>query len=273
MTDITTAAEVYTLLGDELWDYLPIEEGRILLRIERSEGAQGYKGIYMDDNGSAESLAVLPSNKSKAVEQLYQLTSQGGKNPWNLLYFTLLPGRAFEVDFLLDEDARAMLSFLAHSHGMAARRRDAAYAALMAEQARTQAARIFTQCSQRLAALGASEQPGWQRLLVEASHWNGGTFELRGFVYAAPVPGAAGEPPQEAGEAFSVVQDWELVKQFYEFNTNLYQPMWNTLAWTVWPDGTYTLVFDWDTQKEVYTKRPTHLVFPYTRQGRWQEPA
>ncbi|MDJ0364707.1 hypothetical protein QMK33_06045 [Hymenobacter sp. H14-R3] len=267
MTDITTAAEVYTLLGDALWDYLPIEEGRILLRIERSEGAQRYNGIYMNDNGSAESLAVLPSNKSKAVEQLYQLTSQGGKNPWNLLYFTLLPGRAFEVDFIRDEDAVSSLAFLTRTRQLSRAKREAAYDAFMEAQAQAGAGRIFTSISQRLPALVGGWLPGWQRLVVRARHWNGGTFELRGFAYA-DLP----DEPVE-GEPFSVVQDWDLVKQFYEFNTNIFQTPWNTLAWTVRADGTYTLVFDWDPEEELYSPRPPDTIFPYTRQGRWQEPA
>lgn len=187
--------------------------------------------------------------------------TQGGNNEWNVLYFTLMPGGAFEVDFVLDEDAVKARAYISQSEKMPDAKRREGYRTLQRELAQARSTQLYGSISQRLPALAAVVAPNWQRIMLYIDRWNAATFKLRGFAQT-------GNPQEE--EEFNVTQDWGLIKEFYQLSILGYIPNWNKAEWTILPNGTYSIVFDWD--DDINPRRPPNVTFPYTREGRWQEP-
>lgn len=261
-----TAADAYAHIARYITGALPNPGWeKALLRIGRTEGSHQYDGICLVEGGM---FIDLPYNDSdykdliKAVNALYQVTTQGGNNEWNLLYYTMMPGGAFEVDFVLDEDTVTGLGYLAQTRRMPDAQRRQNYRALQNQLAEARSLVLYRNISQRLPALAATMSPTWQQITLHIEQWRGGFFKFKGLVQA--------NNPEEADE-FNVTQDWGLVKEFYELSTNVYLPSWNLATWTLKPDGTYSIVFDWDNQRN--PRIPPNTIFPYTHEGRWQEPA
>jgi|GEM_PF-4453997 len=260
-----TAAEVYTHLGRSLLNVTPYSGwAKILLRIERTQGAQGYTGIVLAE---AEQVfqglltnSLTEENIFEPIEELYRITTQGGNNNWNLLYFTLMPGGAFEVDFVWDEDQAATLAAIASTRNMREPEREKILTQLDEEITAAKTARLYRSISQRLPSLAVVVAPSWQKITLRIARWNEATFTLRGFVEASNLAEA---------EEFNVTQDWSLIKEFYELSTMVLHPRWNQAEWVILPDGTYSIVFDWDAERN--PRIPPRVTFPFTREGHWQE--
>lgn len=257
-----TAADVYAELGKFVQETTPPGWVKCLLRVERQEGAQEYAGTCLAEGSQFVSLinSDTPSPLVSAVEVLYRITTQGGNNKWNLLYFTLMPGGAFEVDFIWDEDRAAALAAIARTRGVPEPEREEILLRLDEEIKTAKTTRLYRSISQHLAGLAAVLVPAWQRITLRIVRWNGATFTLNGFA----------QLNEMEVEEFNVTQGWNLVKEFYDLSTMALHPRWNQAEWTVRPDGTYSIMFDWNI--DTNPRRPPNIIFPYTREGRWQEP-
>ena len=258
-----TAADVYAELGQFVKETTPSDWVKCLLRVERQDGSHEYDGTYLAEGAQFMSLVNtdLPPTLVPAVEELYRITTQGGNNEWNRLYFTLMPGGAFEVDFILNQDEEAGQEYLRSTRRLTEAKRREGYRALQYELAQARSNQLYENISQRLPALAAVVAPAWQRITLYVDRWNDATFKLRGFAQA--------NNPQEE-EEFNVTQDWSLVKEFYELSTMSYLPNWHVATWTVLPNGTYTIVFNWDMERN---PRKPPRDYPFTHAGRWQKPA
>ena len=260
-----TAAEVYAHIGQCIREIIPNTLwAKALLRIERTEGAQGYNGVWMTEEGMFVGLAANSLTEKSIftpIEELYQVTTQGGNNEWNLLYFTLMPGGAFEVDFVLDEDAVTAREYISRTEQMPDAQRREGYRALQRQLSQARSLQLHISISRRLPALAAVMQPNWQQLTLHIEQWGGGFFRFKGVTQADEL---------EEADEFNVTQDWALVKEFYQLCRMPYISSWNLATWSVKPDGTYSIVFDWNPAHGFNT--PRGVAFPYTHEGRWQEP-
>ncbi|MCU0337458.1 MAG: hypothetical protein MUF12_06310 [Sediminibacterium sp.] len=103
-----TVDEIYTYLGQKLYDAIPDEIeiwDKAVMYAERldkyfSAGATLFineKKINLEDFDARTEMA-------QNVHELHAITTEGGHNRWNKLVFTLYPNFKFNLDFIWNQE-------------------------------------------------------------------------------------------------------------------------------------------------------------------------
>jgi hypothetical protein len=253
-----TAAEIYQLIGQKIEDHQVDGWLKAFIRVEYTPGSASSDGIHFMLHENM--LVKLPVTLSLGlyVRELHRITTQGGNNHWNVLYFTMSPGGAFEVDFVLDESIGAGLEAIAQTQGMPDSQRDKELTRIENELAETKARHLYKTASQALAVV---PNEAWQQLRLDVER-GGGVIKFTGAYI--PLNSNLAE-----AEDFAVYTSWYVVRSIYELGKmGAYHPDWNRLRCLVLPTGEYKLTFDWQPDGSSY--QPA-ISFPYTREGYWQE--
>ena len=100
-----TVNEIYQGIGQAISDAIPEDWAFAVLKIERGDGMVGYTGTYTDNVGQEKELDMWTfSYNTDYVNELHAITTEGGSNRWNRLYFKLYPTGKFEMDFVWDQE-------------------------------------------------------------------------------------------------------------------------------------------------------------------------
>lgn len=97
--------EIYQRIANIINEAITEDWKEATALLKRVKKVVGFTGSYLDANGISKNLeAKFGFFDAKAIHELHQITTEGGKNRWNRLKFTLYPTGKFELDFIWDQD-------------------------------------------------------------------------------------------------------------------------------------------------------------------------
>jgi hypothetical protein len=261
----TDVLSIYQNIAQSIVDSIPEEWERAYMMIERQEGMISFgRGTYTDNSSLLKPFNVdgdLGDDIAFEIDDLHAITTAGGHNRWNFLWFTLSPGGAFEIEFIWDQDAEDMLTHLDQTYDLPGADRDAALEQVLQAQAERTSPLLYD---------------ALVRALVELipEPWATATLSLReagaGFIehhasYRTPM--AAEE---EEADVLHLPYSWTALRSFEQLRrlkTKGAHPDWQQVTFTVTASGSYRAAFVNETATD---ERPAG---DYFYDGQWTLPA
>ncbi len=220
----SSIAQVITTSIEEDWT-------KAVLRIEYLPKRKGYKGHYFDQKGEKKSLQPRPPFElAEALDQFYALTTEGGNNRWNHLYFTLHPDKQFEVNFIWDEDFAEIMAYINSTMDVPEPGRSKGLDRIKETQLERKTARIYDGIARVL--LQNAPPHAWQQLVL--------TLTRPPLHYEAQAQTA---PDQRT--ALLLLGEEAAVQALEELTANGDHLRWESATLTVEPTGQYRYSFVW----------------------------
>ena len=263
----TDVLAIYHLLAQAMVDHIPEEWDKAYMMIKKQEGYIGGLGIgnYTDGSSLIKPFSIdnddLEFEMADAIDDLHAITTAGGHNRWNFLWFALSPGGAFEIEFIWDQDAEDMLTHLDQAYDLPGADRDAALEQVLQAQAERASPLLYD---------------ALVRALVELipEPWATATLSLReagaGFIehhasYRTPM---AAE--DEEADVLHLPYSWTALRSFEQLRRlkdKGAHPDWQQVTFTVTASGSYRAAFVNETATD---ERPAG---DYFYDGQWTLPA
>jgi hypothetical protein len=188
------------------------------------------------------------------LDDLHAITTAGGNNRWNFLWFTLLPSGVYEIDFIWNQDEEDKITHLSQTHGRSRPARSADLRALMQAQAERRSPSVYELLVRETV-----------KLIPEA--WTTARVSLREVGLGIVEHHAAYQSPGESAEdALDITYSWPAllaVEELRRLKAESGHPDWQQVAFQVAVTGTYRATF---------TTRPAVDNAPatgYTTEGQW----
>ncbi|RZJ94683.1 MAG: hypothetical protein EOO60_02485 [Hymenobacter sp.] len=188
------------------------------------------------------------------LDDLHVITTAGGNNRWNFLWFALLPSGAYEIDFIWNQDEEDKITHLSQTQSLS-------------RPARSADLRAFTQ------AQAAHRSPLVYELLVRETvklipeAWTIARVSLRevglGIIEHHAAYQSLGEP---AEDALTITDSWPAllaVEELRRLKTESGHPDWQQVSFQIEVTGTYRATFT--TKPAAENASPTG----YTAEGQW----
>jgi hypothetical protein len=262
----TDVLAIYHLLAQAMVDHIPEEWDKAYLMIKKQEGYIGNlsTGKYTDGSSFIKPFSIqdddLVFDMADAIDDLHVITTEGGHNRWNLLWFALSPGGAFEIEFIWSQDAEDALTHLSQTHDLQWADRDAALGQVLQAQAERASPLLYD---------------ALVRALVEliSEPWATATLSLReagmGFIehHAAYRTPMAAE--DEEADVLHLPYSWPALRSFEQLRRLKFEgehPDWQQVTFTVTASGSYRAAFINETATD---ERPAG---DYFYDGQWRLP-
>jgi hypothetical protein len=223
--------DIYASIAQVVTDSIKEEWTKAVLRIKCLPKSKGYRGHYFDSVGDKKQLEPRPPFElDDALNEFHALTTEGGNNRWNYLYFTLYPNHQFEVDFIWDEDLAEEMAYINSTRDVAEPRRSAGLDGLKTNQLERKTARIYDAIARSL--LGNAPEDEWQKLVLRITQ--------PPLQYAAEVERAPGQRAALLllGEEAALAALEELTQEGNHLR-------WEKVHVFVEPSGKYRFSFEW----------------------------
>jgi hypothetical protein len=114
-----TVDEIYLKIGEEIVKV--IETGvwtnsRLEFEIT-GEGVVGYTGDYLENNEPMDiSVENINDDIADWINELHEITTEGGSNRWNKSVFTMTPDGKFDMEFIWDQELHDEVERLAKGY-------------------------------------------------------------------------------------------------------------------------------------------------------------
>ncbi len=103
-----TVNEIYTFIGQELFDAIPEEisnwEKAIMYCKRLDRFFTGGGKLYLSNKEIKLDNFEAGWEMSRYIHELHAITTEGGHNRWNKLEFTLYPDFKFNLNFIWDQE-------------------------------------------------------------------------------------------------------------------------------------------------------------------------
>jgi hypothetical protein len=232
--------EIYTLIAQTIADNIHEDEWqKAYMLIERQEGMVKFgAGKYTDSSVYLKPFTVRDRQVSmqvaRSLNQLHTITTAGGNNRWNFLWFTLLPSGAYEVDFIWNQDEEDKLSHLSQTEGLRSSARSVDLQSFKLAQAERRSPLVY-QLLVREAV----------KLIPEA--WTTAWVSLREAGIGLVEYQAAYQNPEELAEdKLDITYSWPVllaVEELQRLKTSSGHPDWQQVTFQIAVIGTYRATF------------------------------
>ncbi|MDJ0367507.1 hypothetical protein QMK33_20345 [Hymenobacter sp. H14-R3] len=253
----------YQTIAQAMADNIPEEWDKAYMLIGRQDGviSNSGNGKYADDSDLLKVFSIrdkqLKYQVTDAVTDIYRITTEGGHNRWNFLWFALLPSGAYELDFLWHQDAQDVLDHLEQTSALARPQRAAALNAFEQAQAERRSPALYDNLVRAVLAL-IPEQ------------WVTATLSLReaGIGYIEH-HAAYRSPTEEADDALHLPYSWPAllaVEELRRLKKKGGHPNWEKVEFVVEATGRYRANFFTELAS---AENPAS---GYYYEGQWQAP-
>jgi hypothetical protein len=257
----TDVLSIYQHIAQAITDSIREEWQRAHMLIERQEGMIKFgNGKYTDETAYLKPFKVGDDAGDDIVfelNDLHALTTAGGNNRWNFLWFTVLPSGAYEIDFIWNQDKEDKLNHLVQTENFSQAARSAALLAFDQGQAERRSPLVYERLVREAAKLIPEE---WTSAWVSLREAGIGIIEHH----------AAYQNPVEAAEsAFTITYSLPVllaVEELLQLKKESGHPDWKQVTFRFEAAGTYHATF---------ATQPATEQAPaagYTYEGRWLAP-
>lgn len=223
--------DIYASIAQVITDSIKEEWTQAVLRIEYLPKRKGYKGHYLDSAGGKKQLRPRPPFElDDALNEFHTLTTEGGNNRWNYIYFTLYPNQQFEVDFVWDEDFAEIMDYINATEATPEPRRSEGLDRIKEQQLERKTARIYDAIAQSL--LRNAPEDEWRQLILKLTQ--------PPLHYEAEVERALGRR-----ESLLLLGEAEAIEALNELTRSGNHLRWEKAQVFVQPFGQYRFSFEW----------------------------
>jgi hypothetical protein len=253
----TDVLPIYQHIAQAISDSISEEWQRAYMLIERQEGMVNFgAGKYTDDTEYLKPFSVddeLGDDISFEINDLHAITTAGGNNRWNFLWFALLPSGAYEIDFIWNQDEEDKIAHLAQTENLSRSARSASLQAFTQAQAERRSPLVYELLVQEVVKLIPEE---WTTAWVSLREAGIGLIEHH----------AAYQNPEEPSEdELHITYSWPVllaIEELRRLKKESGHPDWQQVTFRITAAGTYQATF---------TTRPVaeDAATGYTSEGHW----
>ncbi|WP_448635411.1 hypothetical protein [Pedobacter panaciterrae] len=102
-----TVDEIYLKIGQEIVNVIETDNwrnARLEFEIE-GEGVVGYTGDYLENDETKDmSVENIDDDITDWLNELHEITTEGGNNKWNKSVFSLTPDGKYDMEFIWDQE-------------------------------------------------------------------------------------------------------------------------------------------------------------------------
>jgi hypothetical protein len=252
---------IYQEIAQAIYDSINEDWERAYMLIERQEGMIAFGvGRYTDDSDFLKPFAVddeLNLDITLKIEELHAITTEGGNNRWNFLWFALLPSGAFEINFIWNQDEQAQLAFLAKTRAVARHERSAGLGRLQLTQAEQRSPALYDTLVRETLKLIPEE---WVTAAVTLTEAGAGLIEHHA-QYRSPT--------EDEDDALNITTSWAVllaIEELRRLKLSGGHPDWKEVTFTIEAAGTYRATFITKPASE------NKAAEGYSYDGTWQAP-
>jgi hypothetical protein len=253
-------ASIYQEIAQAICDSINEDWARAYMLIERQEGMVSFGvGKYTDDSDFLKPFAVddeLSFDIALKIDELHAITTKGGNNRWNFLWFALVPSGAFEINFIWNQDEQAQLAFLAQTRAVARPKRSAGLARLQLIQAERRSLSLYDTLVRETLKLIREE---WVTAAVTLIEAGAGLIEHHA-QYRSPT--------EDKDDALNITASWAVllvVEELRRLKLSGGHPDWNEVTIVIEAAGTYRATF-------ITKPASSKAAAGYSYNGTWQAP-
>jgi hypothetical protein len=232
-------ASIYQEIAQAIYDSINEDWERAYMLIERQEGMISFGvGRYTDDSDFLKPFTVdqelLELDIVSQIEELHAITTAGGNNRWNFLWFALLPSGAFEIKFIWNQDEQAQLAFLAQTRAVARSERSAGLGRLQLTQAERRSPALYDTLVRETLQLIPEE---WVTAAVTLTEAGAGFIEHHAHYRS---------PTEDEDDALNITASWLVllaIEELRRLKLSGGHPDWQELTFTIEAAGTYRATF------------------------------
>lgn len=97
--------EIFTTIGQSIVETIDTDWVKAVLKIKYTGHSVGFNLNYWDENQNKKSESLKNSHELyDTIEELHQITTEGGHNKWNRIEFKLTSDGEMDLEFIWDQE-------------------------------------------------------------------------------------------------------------------------------------------------------------------------
>jgi hypothetical protein len=253
----TDVLPIYQHIAQAISDSISEEWHRAYMLIERQEGMINFgTGKYTDETEYLKPFSVsddLGDDIAFEINDLHAITTAGGNNRWNFLWFALLPSGAYEIDFIWNQDEEDKIAHLSQTENLSRPARSANLQAFTQAQAERRSPLVYELLVREVVKLIPEE---WTTARISLREAGMGLIEHH----------AAYQNPEEPSEdELRITYSWPVllaIEELRRLKKESGHPDWQQIIFKIAAAGTYQATFSTRAGTEDATTG-------YTSEGQW----